>query len=162
MIEDPMTDLMSFIGDPKIFAAVLTACIGILTLLYKFIATISDSKREKKRELYERLIENVFRLLDAEVGAERSRVLTNIEMSWLFAPDDVLASCYEVLEAFEYASKTQNPTDSIRKDPDSKDMFEKAVSKLFVAMRNDLKFTKTNIDLSSSLINPFAYKYSSI
>ncbi len=56
---------------------------------------------ERRRSLYEELIQSLVALLGARTPSERSRLLTQIEASWLFASDRVLLAIYAYLAAYD-------------------------------------------------------------
>jgi hypothetical protein len=112
---------------------------GILSFGYRSVTKAIEEKRERKRRQYEKLIESVFRLLDAKEGKEISEILTNIELSWLYAPDNVLKASYKVMGAFGTVRKDAEFSESIRKNTNARNEFEMAVAELFVAIRRDLR-----------------------
>lgn len=136
-----MDTLNEILKHPAVLAAV-AALLGIVSYSYQAHRTRLAAEHERRRQLYEALIENVFRLLDAHPGREASSVMTSIEHSWLFASDDVLRACYRIIRIYGGTADPSDPGSGIVNNPKAKTEFAKAVASLFVAMRKDLMPTR--------------------
>jgi len=103
---------------------------------------------ERRRVLYESLVQSLIGLLGARTPKERSRLLTEIETGWLFAADAVLEACYRYLAAYdglcssvmgEEALDWNSVLTKIRSDADARVDLGTRLSDVFVEMRRDLK-----------------------
>lgn len=79
----------------------IPVALGLLTYAYQEREKRNAALSECRRELYESLIRSLVELLCASTGEERSRLLTEIEKSWLFASDRVLDASYRYLTAYD-------------------------------------------------------------
>jgi len=151
------TVVNSILSNP-ISLAIISGLIGIITFAYQARKKHVDEQTERKRLLYESLIENVFKLLSAKPGIERSLVLTEIEKSWLFASEEVLIACYAVLSVYDDDSGSKyDLAKSIHDDQHARLQFENAVAELFCAMREDLRGTNSGItvDWAKSVVRVY-------
>ena len=126
--------------------ATFAAVFGIITYACQAHIKRRDERHERRRKLYESLIEHVFRLLAATPGDESSKAMTEIEKSWLFASDGVLRACYQVFGIYEeIASGPNSPSVTLRTDEQVRKRYGEAVAALFVAMRDDLRGCDTTL-----------------
>ena len=84
-----------------IVGILLTALFGILTYAIQERRKHRTALAERRQALYEKLIRDLVDLLIAGTGAERSKLITEIEKGWLFASDQVLYACYDLLEIYD-------------------------------------------------------------
>ncbi len=130
---------------------IITALLGIFTYSYQSFKNRQAVEYERKRKLYETLIQDVFKLLRVAPGQEASAVMSDIEKSWLFASDDVLRFCYQIIKVYGRAAKEGDPTQGIMQNPVARKDFADGIARLFVAMRKDLVYRQ-----SSKIDEPWA------
>ena len=91
----PLKELLPTLG------ILLTALLGLLTYAWQEKVKRRTAMAERRQALYEHLIRNLVDLLVAKTGADRSKLITEIEKGWLFASDDVLRAAYDYLSIYD-------------------------------------------------------------
>ena len=140
-----MKDFLPLIG------ILLTALAGVVTYTIQERRKQQVALAERRQALYEKLIRDLIALLIAKTGAERSVLITEIEKGWLFASDDVLYACYDLLEVFDglYAKVAEDDAPStalfnmVRSDQKIRDRLAHSLAKIFLVMRADVRSDTT-------------------
>ena len=125
----------------------ITGAIGLLAYVWQERSKRTTALTERRKELYQKLLRALFKLLVADTGPERSKQLSEIEEGWLFASDDVLEASYNYLELYDhyYTESEGNVVGKIIKDSNVKKEFEQSLANIFFAMRRDLKGIRSTI-----------------
>lgn len=123
-----------------LIGAFITATIALVAVIIQNIQKLKQQKMVAKQAHYEKIIHNVFRLLHATPGINYAEALNEVENSWLYASDEVLCDCYEMLELHKKISDTQAPLESLRESEELREEFNQCLRKLFSTMRKDLGF----------------------
>ncbi|MEO1529719.1 MAG: hypothetical protein AAFX06_30240 [Planctomycetota bacterium] len=158
-----LAELLRYPTVSAVLAACVTALLGMGAFFLQTQYKILLDKRERRRLLYETLIEQVFRLLDAKPGRESSQVMTEIEKSWLFASDGVLKACYSIFEVYEAAANESDAGASLklRESAQSREQFAAAVSDLFIALRAE-SYGLSRIDQEWALKHVKIYEWGAL
>lgn len=125
----------------------LTALLGVITYAIQERRKHQTALAERRQALYEKLIRDLVDLLVATTGAERSKLITEIEKGWLFASDEVLNACYDLLEIFdglygEVANEDSPATalrNKVREQKEIRRRLAHSLAKVFWAMRIDVR-----------------------
>ena len=135
-----------------VLVAILVAGLGVFTYAWQEKLKRETALNKRKQGLYENLMRNLFELLAADTGAERSKYITDIEKSWLFAPDEVLHACYDFLEVYDdlccsltephKVLKGKDILQRVRADDGLKEKLGKSLARIFLAMRKDMRASK--------------------
>jgi hypothetical protein len=131
-----------------ILLVVITATLGLLTYAWQERLKRRTALSERRQTLYEQLIRNLVDLLIAKTGAERSKLITEIEKGWLFASDEVLYACYKFLGIYHNLCCPNPQTGvltveevlaKVRSDVKTRQELAKSISAIFLAMRRDVR-----------------------
>ncbi len=134
---------------------ILTAVLGLLTYAWQEKVKQQTALAERRRTLYEQLIRNLVDLLIATTGAERSKLITEIEKGWLFASDDVLRASYDYLMIYNNLCCPDERTDvssfnhvltKVRSDLKVSQQMGRRLASIFLAMRQDIRADTTITD----------------
>ena len=125
----------------------LTALLGVGTYAIQEHRKYQVALAERRQALYEKLIRDLVDLLIAQTGAERSKLITEIEKGWLFASDDVLRACYQLLEIFDAlyrdVAHEEYPSAAlfkiVRSNPEIREKLAASLARIFFAMRADVR-----------------------
>ena len=131
-----------------VIVALIAAFGALCGYIYQSRRSIKEKKLTSKQAQYERLIWNVFLLLSAKPGICYAKVLTEIEQSWLYASDDVLNRCYDMLEVHKELCKNSDRISALVTDDQLREKFNIALGNLYVSMRKDLGFG-TNLKMKN-------------
>jgi hypothetical protein len=127
---------------------VLTALLGVITYAFQERAKRQTALAERRQALYEKLIRNLVDLLIATSGAERSKLITEIEKGWLFASDQVLRASYEYLKLYDDLCHHDGRKDTsilvgvlakVRSDERVRQQLGRNLAQIFLAMRQDIR-----------------------
>ncbi len=126
----------------SLLGILLTGAVGIATYAWQENIRRKAALAEQRLKLYDTLVRSIVELLGVSSGAERSRLITEIEKCWLFASDEVLAACYGYLDAYDrcWNEKPGNMADWMQQAA-VREEFGALISNIFLAMRNDLRKT---------------------
>lgn len=130
-----------------LFGILLTALLGVITYTIQERRKHDAALAERRQALYEKLIRDLVDLLIAQSGAERSKLITEIEKGWLFASDKVVYDCYELLEIFDDLYREVANEDSpsaallnkVRENQEIRNRLAHSLAKIFLAMRADTR-----------------------
>jgi len=126
----------------SVLAVIVTGAIGVITYSWQEHKKRETALAERRQNHYEGLIRNLFELLIAKSGSDRSVFISEIERGWLFASDDVLQACYKCLETYdEMAEQGLDVVEEIRKVPEVREKFQENIADMFLATRKDLRGT---------------------
>lgn len=126
----------------------IPVALGLLTYAYQEREKRNAALSERRRELYESLIRSLVELLCASTGEERSRLLTEIEKSWLFASDRVLDASYHYLIAYDRLCRSvikDNVVNGdeilarLRSDRELREGLRDRLAAVFTQMRSDIR-----------------------
>ncbi len=122
---------------------VATAVIGLIVYYTQEWIKRRSALAERRQALYEVILRNVFDLLVARTGDTRSKFLTEIEKSWLFASDGVLRACYVYLDLYDRTERAGQDILEVARNDESKRLeLEDAFAAIFLAMRRDIRWTR--------------------
>ena len=157
-----MNEVLEIIKNPGVIVFI-TGAVGAGAYLFQdWRKTVADS-RDKKRELYEVLLENIFRLFYVNSPKEKSELVTKIEKCWLFSSDGVLKACYSLLELFDATAKNHRDIGkALRESDKTKTDFEDRIAQIFFHMRKDLRGRTTKIDEKWAEKNIVIYKWGAL
>jgi hypothetical protein len=130
-----------------IVGILLTALLGVFTYAFQEKRKHDTALAERRHALYEKLIRDLVDLLIAGTGAERSKLITEIEKGWLFASDQVLYACYELLEIYDdlyrEVANEKSPSEAllnkVRTNQEIRRRVAHSLAKVFRAMRADVR-----------------------
>jgi len=130
-----------------IIGILLTALLGVFTYAIQERWKHQTALDERRQALYEKLIRDLVDLLIARTGAERSKLITEIEKGWLFSSDDVLHACYELLEIYDdlyrEVANAESPSEAllnkVRASQETRLRVAHSLAKVFRAMRADVR-----------------------
>ena len=136
-----MKDFLPLLG------ILLTALFGVITYTIQEHRKQQAALDERRQALYEKLIRDLVDLLIAPTGAERSKLITEIEKGWLFASDEVLHACYDLLDVFDRMYKQvadeHSPSNAlfsmVRENQETRNRLAHCLAKIFLAMRADVR-----------------------
>ncbi len=119
----------------------------LVTYVFQGMARRRAALSERRRVLYEKLIRSLVELLGAGTAEDRSRLISEIETSWLFASDEVLRACYGYLEAYDEVCRSATRGDALDwtavlgkvRHPDTRQMLRGRLAEVFVQMRRDIR-----------------------
>ena len=120
----------------------ITGLVGACTYLFQDWRKTAVDRRDRKRQLYEELLKNIFELFFINSQEERCELVSKIEKCWLFSSDEVLKECYSFLKQFDSILKE---SEEIRKSVKTKESFENIIARIFFQMRHDLRGRTTKI-----------------
>jgi|GEM_PF-2127560 len=150
-----------------VLVAIIAAALGLGTYAWQEKLKRETTLNERKQGLYENLIRNLFELLAADTGAERSKYITDIEKSWLFASDEVLRACYDFLEVYDdlcgsltepsKVLKGKDILQRVRTDADLKEQLGKSLACIFLAMRKDMRASKISREWAMSKFKIYSW-----
>jgi hypothetical protein len=132
----------------SILGIVLTALLGVLAYATQEHLKRKAALDERRQALYEKLIRDLVDLLIATSGAERSRLITEIEKGWLFASDGVLKACYKFLAIYDRLCHENVPKGvalssevltKVRSDKRVRQEIALSLAGIFLAMRRDVR-----------------------
>ena len=127
---------------------VLTALVGLLTYAWQERVKRQTALAERRQALYEQLIRNLVDLLIATTGAERSKLITEVEKGWLFSSDEVLRASYDYLSIYDNlchpagqdnVSRFEDVLVKVRSDSKVRKEFARSLAAIFLAMRQDIR-----------------------
>jgi hypothetical protein len=120
---------------------ILAGVIGVITYSWQENTKTKTAIEERRKDLYQALIRKLVELLAAKTGSARSEILSEIEKSWLFASDEVLKAIYDYMKMYDtYFAKSQGDIlTEIRQNAASRDEIATSISRIFLAMRRDIK-----------------------
>jgi len=131
----------------SILVIIVTGAVGVITYSWQEYKKRETALAERRQSHYEGLIRNLFELLIAKDGSDRSVFISEIEKGWLFASDEVLRACYKCLETYDQiAEQDLNVLEQIRAVPDVRREFQDNIADMFLAMRKDLRGTTIKND----------------
>jgi len=130
-----------------ILGILLTALLGVATYAFQEKRKHDTALAERRQALYEKLIRDLVDLLIASTGAERSKLITEIEKGWLFASDQVLYACYELLKIYDdlyrEVANEKSPSEAllnkVRSSQEIRSRVAHSLAKIFRAMRADVR-----------------------
>lgn len=130
-----------------IVGILLTALLGVLTYAIQERRKHMTALAERRQALYEKLIRDLVDLLIARTGAERSKLITEIEKGWLFASDGVLHASYHLLEIYDdlyrEVANEESPSEAllnkVRANQEIRRRVAHSLAKVFWAMRADVR-----------------------
>lgn len=147
--------LLPFIG--SIFGIVATGLIGLATYSWQENAKRETERVQRRQALYEELNGALFGLILAATSDDRRRILADIEKGWLFASDDVLSALFQYMDIFDthWARSNGEMLRLIKEDETARSAIETGMSKIFLAMRRDLRSTQ----ISEALAQKYMHFY---
>ena len=130
-----------------IIGILLTALLGVFTYAYQEHRKHKTALDERRQALYEKLIRDLVDLLIARTGAERSKLITEIEKGWLFASDEVVYACYELLKIYDdlyrEVAHEESPSEAllnkVRDNEETKRRVAHSLARIFMAMRAEVR-----------------------
>jgi len=138
----PLKDIL------PILLIVITASLGLVSYVWQERVKRKTALAERRQALYENLIRNLVDLLVARTGADRSRLITEIEKGWLFASDNVLYAAYDYLGVYNKLC-CPNPQAgvlsvdevlaNVRSNAEIRQELGKSIAAIFLAMRRDVR-----------------------
>ena len=136
----------------EVLAIFLAAATGVVTYVLGERAKRKATTAESKRSLYEGLIRSLVSLLAVEGGDRRSESLSQAELSWLFASDEVLTAVYAYLNTCDEmycridsgtAGDAKTLASLIRSSAGDRRRIEQQIGQIFLGMRKDLGVKET-------------------
>ncbi|HET8815068.1 MAG TPA: hypothetical protein VFM51_08955 [Solirubrobacterales bacterium] len=131
---------------------VLALSVPLLLVLITYLLQERGKRRaellEHRQSLYESLIRSLVELLGAPTAEERSRLITKIETSWLFASDPVLDAAYRYVAVYDELCcslmREGNLQPSavliqVRSDPETRTKLRDHLADVFAEMRRDIR-----------------------
>jgi hypothetical protein len=131
-----------------VLLVVIPASVGLVTYALQERDRRAAALSQRRRELYESLIGNLFDLPAATDRVDRSDRITEIEKSWLFASDDVLEALYAYLDAYDELCRaalegevfdSEAVLDQVRREPATRQRMAELLARLFVEMRREVR-----------------------
>jgi hypothetical protein len=130
-----------------IVGILVTALLGVITYAIQERRKHEAALAERRQALYEKLIRDLVDLLIARTGAERSKLITEIEKGWLFASDQVLDACYDLLaiydDLYREVANEESPSEAllnkVRANQEIRRRVAHSLAKIFWAMRADVR-----------------------
>jgi hypothetical protein len=127
----------------ELWAVLFTALVGLVVYYWQEQIKRDSAVRQRRQELYEVILRNIFELIVSSTGEGRSKFLSEIEKRWLFASDDVLRASYAYLSLYDDVEQTgEHLLEKARTDDATRKQLENAFARIFLAMRRDVRRTK--------------------
>lgn len=128
-----------------------TGLIGIITYAWQERVKRKNAMDDQRLKLYDVLLYSLVKLLSAEPGIERSKLVAELERSWLFASDEVLTACYTYMDVYNQLTLAHEGRlpEVLRSDQETRRKVSEKLAEVFWAMRRELKKT----DIAKSWAN---------
>ncbi len=125
----------------SILGVLVAGVVGMFAYAWQEHIKRNTTLAERRKELYENVLRCIFELLGVKPGPARSKLISEIEKSWLFASDDVLKALYGYLNIYNrHCSGGGEDCLAIVLDkPEIRKEFHTILSKVFLAMRRDIR-----------------------
>lgn len=145
-----------------VVVAIIAAVIGLLTYVVQDVLNRRSALKRRRQTLYEGLVRDLFELLVAKTGPERSKFITRVEKSWLFASDDVLAACYGFLDTYDTlsecaASEATDVLTIVRSNSQIRGQVSEIFAKIFLAMRKEIRRSKISAAWAQQKVRLYAW-----